>query len=137
MNKVIYVSHSIRGKLGDNATLESMAENNRKAIEFGAWLKASFPAYKFYVPGALDSFLVLAGINPAKIVEPLMNLDFAVIDLSIGMIVFMPDDYTSNGIRREIYHCVATGKPHSIVGSYGLQNPCLKQRVKEWLEIVT
>ena len=98
MKKLIYVSHSIRGKAGNNATDEEMKQNNGRAIEFGNWLRQRFLDYNFYIPGELDGFLLPRGIKPIKIVEGLMALDFAIIDISVGMIMFMPDDYVSKAL---------------------------------------
>ena len=105
----IYISHSIRGKLGNSATPESMKANCDRAIEFGNWLRAKFPDVKFYVPGEMDEFLMERGITPVEVVEGLLRLDCEIIGHSDGLIVFAPDDYISRGMGIELVHAHNNG----------------------------
>ena len=105
----IYISHSIRGRLGDKATPESMKANCDKAIEFGNWLRAKFHDVKFYVPGEMDGFLMEHGITPVDLVEELLGLDCGIIGHSDGLIVFEPDDYISGGMCIELAYAEEHG----------------------------
>ncbi len=107
----IYISHSIRGREGNNATFETMAENNRKADEIGKRLAQLFPLFTFYVPGRLDKFLLENSLDPRSIVEELLGLDLAIIRQCVGVFMFMPDGYISSGMAREENYALEINKP--------------------------
>jgi hypothetical protein len=102
MNQLkIYVSHSIRGKYGNDATLAQMAVNGQKALKFGHWLRESFSMAKFYIPYEMDLLIRAVGIDPIDIVDELLILDCAIIKNCNGIIFYMPDDYMGGGMQRE------------------------------------
>lgn len=136
-NKLIYVSHSIRGKHGSAATVETMAENNVKAFKFGTWLRTTFPLVKFYIPGEMDGFLVEQGVDPLKIVPGLLALDCGIIQASSGMIVFAPDDYISSGMKHELEFIQTISKPvfHWCPAlTLGQSEKYVAGQMAEWLE---
>ncbi len=131
--KLIYVSHSIRGKYGNDATPEQMKVNNDRAIEFGNKLRRQFPGIDFYVPGEMDGFLLRQGVHAIDIVEALLGLDCAIISVSDGVLFYMPDDYISGGMKREEVHAQYVRKSIFYYGSC----QCAEQtiiNVVNWLE---
>ncbi len=126
----IYVSHSIRGQYGNQATKQQMKENCDRAIAFGNWLRTKFVNVKFYVPGEMDEFLYERGVNPLDAVDGLLELDCNIVAHSDGLIVFALDDYISAGMNKEINHADHIGVPKTYIWS---TNP----DEKEWMEIVT
>lgn len=114
------VSHSIRGKMGKDATLEYMAENNRKAIEFGSLMAKEFPAIDWYVPGEHDEFVLVAYTKGYLTEKQILDIDCEIINKCNFMIVYSPDDYVSKGMQTEIDHCVKSHIPviSAVDGSY-------------------
>ncbi len=115
-----YISHSIRGKYGVDATDEQMEENNRRAIEFGKLMRKEFPNVNFYVPGDRDEFVVIAYRKKFLTEKQLLEVDCAIIDECNFMLVYSPDDYISRGMKVEIDHCVYTHTPviSAVDGTY-------------------
>jgi len=107
----VYISHSIRGKHGNDATHAQMKANNIRAKTFGTWLRTNFPDVSWYIPGELDGFLLERGVEPIKVIEGLIALDFAIIDVSDGMLIYAPDECLSSGMLREKDHAETTDKP--------------------------
>lgn len=107
----IYVSHSIRGKYGNKATLAQMAVNGQKAMKFGHWLRESFSVAKFYIPYEMDLLIRAIGIDPIDIVNELLILDCAIIKNCDGIIFYMPDDYMGGGMQREKKEALKSNKP--------------------------
>ena len=128
--KLIYVSHSIRGKLGDKATRETMQENNQAAMDFSHWLHEQFPDYKFYVPGEMDGYLWEHGVEPVQIVKGLLALDCSIIDISAGVLMFMPDEYMSSGMTVEHNHAVDMKIPVFRYNSNYITN----EEIRQWLK---
>jgi hypothetical protein len=125
----IYCAHSIRGKLGNAATPESMKANCDKAIEFGNWLRVKFPDVRFYVPGEMDEFLMERGVVTLDLVEELLGLDCGIIGHSDGLIVFEPDDYISGGMAVELAYCDDIGIPTCSVDSINSASDQLLEQI--------
>jgi hypothetical protein len=99
----IYVSHSIRGKKGNTATQEQMAENCAKVRFFGKCLRLNISSrIEWYIPGEHDeliSYLFHKGyVTEAAILEG----DCDILSKCRGLILYMPDDYISKGMRIEL-----------------------------------
>ena len=99
-----YVSHSIRGKMGKEATDEYMAENNQKAIEFGKMLRAKIKGVDFYVPGDHDEFVCLAFREGYLDENQILYIDCQIIDTCNFILAWSPDGFISNGMKIEIDH---------------------------------
>ena len=120
-NKIrAYISHSIRGKMGKDATNEYMEANNQKAIEFGKLMSKEFPTVDFYVPGAHDELVLIAYRKGYLTEEQILDVDCEIISKCNFMVVYSPDDYVSKGMQVEIDHCVKHHIPviSAIDGSY-------------------
>ena len=112
MSKIrCYVSHSIRGKFGKDATVEQMNTNNQKAIDFGVRIKAEFPGVDFYVPGDHDEFITIAFVNGYINEEQILAVDCEIIDRCNLLINFVPDEYLSTGMMIENIHAGKRGIP--------------------------
>ena len=106
MSKIkAYMSHSIRGKMGKEATDEYMAENNRKAIAFGEELRREFPNIDFYVPGDHDEFVCIAYREAYLNEKQILHVDCEIINSRNFMIALSPDGFISGGMKIEIEHC--------------------------------
>ena len=112
MKPRIYVSHSIRGKFGKDATREQMAENCRKAIRFGKYLKECFPEVDWYVPADHDEFVAIAYKKNYLTERQILDVDCTLIkdENCKGVMFYMPDDYLSGGMTIEHTCCDDEGK---------------------------
>ena len=105
MSKIkAYVSHSIRGKMGKEATDEYMEENNLKAIAFGNELRKAFPNIDFYIPGDHDEFVCIAYKEKYINEKQILWIDCQIINSRNFVLAWSPDDFISNGMRIEIEH---------------------------------
>jgi len=111
-NKIrAYVSHSIRGKFGSNATDVQMQANNQKAINFSKQLAKEFPNIDFYTPGEHDELVLIAYRRGLLTEEQILDIDCEIISRCSFLIVYSPDDYTSKGMLTEIDYCVLNKIP--------------------------
>jgi len=112
MNKIrAYISHSIRGKMGDKATKEYMDANNKKAIAFGDALSKKFPNISFHIPGAYEEFVGPAYRKGHLSEKQILDIDCDIISRCNFLVVFAPDDYISKGMRIEIDYAVDNNIP--------------------------
>lgn len=115
-NKIrIYVSHSIRGMKGADATKEGMVANNLKAMKFGQFLTKRFPGVKFYVPAEHDEFVLIAYEKGYLNEQEMLAIDCEIVNRCQALIAYVPDQYISNGMLTEILHAQRTGKTVLIV----------------------
>ena len=124
-----YISHSIRGKFGVNATREQMETNNRKAIEFGKVMKGLFPHIDWYIPGEHDELVMIAFEKGYMTEKIILDIDCAIIDRCQFMLIYSPDDYISRGMQIEVDHCVFTHK--HIISAMNGNRDCYVARLEE------
>lgn len=131
---LVYVTHSIRGMKGDDATAEDMKINNNNAITFGTILRDLFPDVDFYIPAEMDNLLVAHEINPGGIVKQLLAVDCAIIDSRDLLLVWIPDQYISNGMMVELLHASKINKEIAIVRTVeeaeGILDIILKRKMR-------
>ena len=115
-----YISHSIRGKVGNAATDEQMEVNNQKAIRFGKQVAKEFPNVGFHVPGEHDEFVLIAYRKDYLTEKQILDVDCDIILKCNFLVVFAPDDYISRGMQIEIDHAVENNIPiiSAIDGDY-------------------
>ena len=112
MDKIkVYVSHSIRGKMGDKATKEYMDANNKKAIAFGEALSKEFPDISFHVPGAYEEFVGPAYRKGHLTEKQILDIDCDIISDGSFIVIFSPDDFISKGMKVEIDYAVKHSIP--------------------------
>lgn len=97
-----YVSHSIRGKLGVNATPESMAENNRLAHEAAVLMRCILPEVHLYVPGEHDEVISLLYQDERLKEGDILWADCEIIKNCAFLIAWSPDTFISTGMQIEI-----------------------------------
>lgn len=102
-DKRAYVSHSIRGKLGVNATPESMAENNRLAHETVVLMRCVLPEIHFYVPGEHDEVISLLYQDGRLNEKDILWADCQIIEQTCDILIALaPDGFVSTGMGIEI-----------------------------------
>ena len=107
----VYVSHSIRGKKGKDATDEDMRRNNNLAIIFGQALRRKFPGVNFYVPGDHDEFVIIAFWKKYVTEEQILDVDCEIVKRSHFVIAYSPDGYLSRGMKIEIEYANVNSIP--------------------------
>jgi len=113
-----YLSHSIRGKKGQDATDEDMMKNNRKAIEFAENIRSLFPCLDLYVPAEHDEF-VLNAYRRGYLGEPeILDVDCMIVQTCNFLIALAPEGYISRGMQVEIDYANTHGIPVVVVDGY-------------------
>ena len=97
-----YFSHSIRGKLGVNATPESMKINNGKAHKAAVLARCVLPEISFYVPGENDLLISILYQDGRLTEEDILWGDCQIIKDCKILIAFSPDGFISTGMGIEI-----------------------------------
>lgn len=116
MNKLkVYVAHSIRGKMGSDATQEYMKANNQKAIKFGIALRTLFDQVEFYVPGDHDEFVMIGWDRGILNETQILEIDCEIVRRCAFVIVYSPDQFISNGVEREMSEANKCGIPILVV----------------------
>lgn len=112
----VYVSHSIRGKKGKNATDEDMRHNVSLAIIFGQALRRKFPGIDFYVPGDHEYPPVGNLLRKKYItVGQILDVDCEIVERCNFVIAYSPDSHLSSGMKREIEHAGENGIPVIVI----------------------
>jgi len=110
-----YASHSIRGKMGKDATPEYMEENNKKAVEFCEQLEKFFPGIDFYCPGRMDEFVLIAHQRGYLGEKQILDVDCEIVQRCNFLIAYSPDGFISGGMQIEIDHANKHGIPVFII----------------------
>lgn len=112
----IYMSHSIRGMKGSDATAEEMAANNLKAIAFGKEVRGCFPEdIELYVPGDGDEFISIAYKEGILTDTQILHIDCELIDKRDMVLAWSPDQFMSGGMMVELIHASKAGKDVAVV----------------------
>lgn len=115
----VYVSHSIRGKKGKDATHEDMEHNNALAIMFGQALRRRFPGINFYVPGDHDEFVLICYRRQFLNEKQILEVDCVIVQRCSFVIAYSPDGYISKGMSIEIEYAGEHSIPVIIVAHLG------------------
>ncbi len=116
MNKLrVYISHSIRGIKGSEATHDEMSANNAKAIEFCQELKVGCPDVDFYCPAEHDEFVSLAYENEILTDVEILEIDCRIINDRHLVLAWEPGKHTSNGMMTELVHAAIAGVELAVV----------------------
>lgn len=127
----IYVSHSIRGKFGADATVGQMRTNCQKAVNFGKLLRTIFPGINWYIPADHDEFVTLAFTKGYLNEDQILDVDCDIIDTCQGLLAYIPDDFISKGMGIEINYASSTDIPHVLAKDQQWD------RIREFLRGVT
>lgn len=107
-----YLSHSIRGIHGANATPTQMKQNCEKAILIANVLRATFPSIEIYCPAEHEDFVGIAYHSGMLTEKQVLEIDCRIIDTCEGTIIYVPKDDTCQGGRLiEFNHTGNQGKP--------------------------
>lgn len=111
----IYLSHSIRGAKGNDATPEDIAHNCRKACDFARLLRVSMPDVEIYCPAEMDEFPDIALRKGLLSIDDLLEVDCEIISRRDVVLVFCSDNHISNGMAVEIKYAQSHTIPVHIV----------------------
>lgn len=107
-----YLSHSIRGKYGKDATPTQMKENCDRVLEMARELRENAPRAEFYIPAEHEDFVNIAYRDKYLTEKQVLEIDCKIIDNCDGVIVYCPpDDPMCGGRTVEYKHAIATNKP--------------------------
>lgn len=110
-----YLSHSIRGKYGANATPIQMKENCDKAILIANILRATFPSIEIYCPAEHEDFVGIAYHSGMLTEKQVLDVDCMIINDCEGVIIYVPEgDKCQGGRLIEYNHAFKHNKPHFI-----------------------
>ena len=108
----VYISHSIRGKHGKNATHTQMQENCDAVIAVAKQLRKALPHIDFYVPAEHEDFVQIAQDIGYLVEKEILEIDCLIIDRCDAVIVLVPDgDELQGGRKIEYDHAVDTTTP--------------------------
>jgi hypothetical protein len=115
-----YFSHPIRGKKGKDATREDMDTNNQLAKSAANQIRSFFREIDFYVPAEHDEFVMEAYTQRSLTIEQILEADKTIVRKCDFLVAYMPEDYLSNGIIKEIIEACDNRIPvFFLVGSRG------------------
>lgn len=107
-----YLSHSIRGKYGDDATHTQMKENCDRAILIANVLRATFPSIEIYCPAEHEDFVLIAYQKHYLDEKQILDVDCTIINACQGVLVCVPEDDELQGGRLiEHNHAIMRYKP--------------------------
>lgn len=94
-----YLSHSIRGKYGKDATNAQMKANCDKAILIANMIRNALPSIEVYVPAEHEDFVLTAHQKHYITEEQILDVDCTIIDGCDGVIIYVPKDDRLQGGR--------------------------------------
>lgn len=107
-----YVSHSIRGKYGKDATPTQMKENCDRIIAIANEIRTALPSVELYVPAEHEDFVNRTYELGYLTEKQILEIDCMIVDGCDGIIIFTPsDDPMCGGRTIEWEHAIATSKP--------------------------
>lgn len=107
-----YLSHSIRGKYGKDATPTQMKENCDRILDIASEIRLELPSVDLYVPAEHEDFVYIAFHNGYLTEHQVLEIDCKIIDTCDGVIVFSPsDDPIQGGRLVEYEYARNTNKP--------------------------
>lgn len=108
----VYLSHSIRGKAGANATALQEKINCDAAIELGKKISNAIPKLDLHVPATSGLFSRIAFKKGYITIDQTLDIDCEIINNCDAVIVYVPDgDELQGGRKIEYDHAVKTKKP--------------------------
>ena len=112
----VYVSHSIRGRKGMDATDKDMQANVNLAVIFGQTLRRKFPGIDFYVPGDHE-FPPIGNLLRKKYITvgQILEIDCDIVRQCAFVVVFSPDGHLSRGMKIEIEYAGENGIPVIVI----------------------
>jgi hypothetical protein len=107
-----YISHSIQGRYGTNATDKQMDANNRRAIKITKKLRKEFgDKIDFYLPAEHEGFVHRAFRMGLLSIDEILVIDCDIIQEKNILILYIPDSFISGGMIKEAHKARCLGKP--------------------------
>ncbi len=115
----VYLSHSIRGKSGSDATYVEMEKNCQAAITIGELIKYKLFMVDLYIPGKHENFIGIALRDGYLTEKQVLEIDCKIIDTCDAVVVYVPEDDELQGGRLiEHDHAFKTNKPVFVFSDY-------------------
>lgn len=109
----IYLSHSIRGPKGNDATHADMKENCNKAVAVGERIREAVSSIELYIPAEHEDFVGLTYYHKYLTEKQILEIDCLIID-DCDAVIFLcpPNDFKLQGGRLVEYrHAIKINKP--------------------------
>lgn len=111
----VYLSHSIRGMKGSDATIEDMNENCERIKLVAMTLRHELgPNVEIYVPAEHERFVQIAFVCKMLSEEQILEIDCKIID-SLDMLICNVEeskgDKLQGGREIEVFHAAKSKKP--------------------------
>ncbi len=107
-----YLSHSIRGKAGPDASHDVQAKNCADATRIANVLRTLFPKLELYVPAEHETFIQIAYDLGCLSEKEILDVDCKIIDRQDGVLFYVPEgDELQGGRKIEFDHAVAMNYP--------------------------
>ena len=115
----VYLSHSIRGPKGKNATHTDMKENCDEAIRVGCIIREQLKCVDLYIPAEHEEFVDVAFQHKILSIKQILEVDCLIIDTCDAVVFYCPpDDCVLQGGRLiEFNHTIRTNKSPCIFDS--------------------
>ena len=98
-NMEVYLSHSIRGKLGSDSTPESLNENRFAAIEVGNKIRLECPWANIYIPAEHEGFVQKALGKKYITEKQVLDIDCDIVAEHEILIIYVPEGDELQGGR--------------------------------------
>ncbi|KKL69407.1 hypothetical protein LCGC14_2115240 [marine sediment metagenome] len=98
-NMEVYLSHSIRGKLGSDSTPESLNKNCLTAIEVGDKIRQACPWANIYIPAEHESFVQKAYDKDYMTERQILDVDCDILAEHDILIIHVPEGDELQGGR--------------------------------------
>lgn len=99
-----YLSHSIRGSKGINATEEETRANCREAFELAKFIREHIPEIDLYVPAEYEEFVYRAYTCGYMTEQQVLDIDCQILESKDLHIVYVKDGWVGGGIEVEVNH---------------------------------
>ncbi|KKM07782.1 hypothetical protein LCGC14_1730470 [marine sediment metagenome] len=115
-NMRVYLSHSIRGLKGTDATHEDMRKNCEAIKKVAEFIRERISGIDLYVPAENETFVLIAFDKEYITEEQILDVDCTIIDDCDAVIcrVEAIGDQLQGGRKIEIDHAEATNKPYIV-----------------------
>jgi hypothetical protein len=107
----VYFSHRIRGKSGENATIEEINKNRQDAMEVCSKIRETFPQLDIYCPAEADEIVTLMYNNKTITEKDMLDADCEILGKRDLVIAYCKDGYKSRGMNVELGYAQRNGIP--------------------------
>lgn len=102
-----YLSHSIRGIKGKDATIEDMQKNNEAAIAVANYLRQNITtSISIHVPAEMEEFVSIAYNLGLLCEKDILDVDCRIIAGCDAVLIYAPDDIITGGCKIELDYAI-------------------------------